>query len=49
MIIAYNKRMKATLSWSKLYTNKAEAMEVIDHAYAEEDDDDTALMLGKDV
>lgn len=49
MIIAYNKRMKATLSWAKLYTNKAEAMEVVDHADAEEDTDDTALVLGEDV
>lgn len=40
MLIAYNKRMKAALKWSKLYTNKFGASEDSDYSDANEDDTD---------
>ena len=38
MLIAYNKRMKAALKWSKLYTNKFGVSDENEYSYVNEDD-----------
>ena len=41
MLIAYNKRMKATLKWSKLYTNKIGVSDGNEYSDVGEDDVET--------
>ena len=41
MLIAYNKRMKAALKWSKLYTNKFGISDENEYSYINEDEVDT--------
>ena len=40
MLIAYNKKMKSALSWSRLYTNKSEP--VYENAYIEFDEENSS-------